>query len=393
MIRDSARELAIAFDLEYWREHDKNKQVPLGLHQRLRRGRLAGRDDPRGVRRHGARPDRGRRRCCRRSPHRAAASGASAIHFYIFPPGPIIRHGSEEMKQQVSSRPRDQGKMLMCFGVTEPTAGVDTSRITTKAEKVDGGWVINGQKVWITNAQNAQPDPAARPHLAARRRAAVGRHDAVLHRPRPQARSRSRPIEKLGRNCHRHQRAVHRQPRSPRRRRRRRSRARASTTCSTASTPSASSSAFEQIGLGRAALELAVEYANDAHRVRPPDRQEPGRRASAGGLLDPPARRRAGGHGGGAAVRRAASRADPRPTPRSIWPPKPASRPATGRCRRSAASATPRSTTSSAVARVAAAEDRAGLAGDGAQLHLAEGAWPAEVLLSRCRKLYAGTTS
>ena len=37
----------------------------------------------------------------------------------------------------------------------EPTAGVDTSRITTKAEKVAGGWVVNGQKVWITNAQNA----------------------------------------------------------------------------------------------------------------------------------------------------------------------------------------------------------------------------------------------
>ena len=43
----------------------------------------------------------------------------------------------------------------MAFGVTEPTAGVDTSRIRTKAEKVDGGWLVNGQKVWISNAQNA----------------------------------------------------------------------------------------------------------------------------------------------------------------------------------------------------------------------------------------------
>ena len=47
------------------------------------------------------------------------------------------------------------GEILMAFGVTEPTAGVDTSRIRTKAEKVDGGWVVNGQKVWISNAQNA----------------------------------------------------------------------------------------------------------------------------------------------------------------------------------------------------------------------------------------------
>ena len=48
-----------------------------------------------------------------------------------------------------------RGEILMAFGVTEPTAGVDTSRIRTKAEKVDGGWVVNGQKVWISNAQNA----------------------------------------------------------------------------------------------------------------------------------------------------------------------------------------------------------------------------------------------
>jgi acyl-CoA dehydrogenase len=48
-----------------------------------------------------------------------------------------------------------RGEILMAFGVTEPTAGVDTSRITTKAEKIDDGWVVNGQKVWITNAQNA----------------------------------------------------------------------------------------------------------------------------------------------------------------------------------------------------------------------------------------------
>ena len=47
------------------------------------------------------------------------------------------------------------GEILMAFGVTEPDAGVDTSRITTRAEKVDGGWIVNGKKVWISNAQNA----------------------------------------------------------------------------------------------------------------------------------------------------------------------------------------------------------------------------------------------
>jgi hypothetical protein len=85
----------------------------------------------------------------------AGTGGASAIHFYIFPPGPVLRHGSEEMKKRWLPK-LASGEILMAFGVTEPNAGVDTSRITTRATKIDGGWSINGHKVWITNAQNAQ---------------------------------------------------------------------------------------------------------------------------------------------------------------------------------------------------------------------------------------------
>ena len=48
-----------------------------------------------------------------------------------------------------------KGEMMMCFGVTEPDSGVDTSRIKTFAKREDGRWLINGQKVWISNAINA----------------------------------------------------------------------------------------------------------------------------------------------------------------------------------------------------------------------------------------------
>jgi hypothetical protein len=44
----------------------------------------------------------------------------------------------------------------MAFGVTEPDAGLDTSRITTRAVKDGDRWVISGKKVWISNAQHAQ---------------------------------------------------------------------------------------------------------------------------------------------------------------------------------------------------------------------------------------------
>ena len=84
----------------------------------------------------------------------AGASGASAVHFYLFPPGPSSGTAPQEIKQDFLPK-LARGEILMAFGVTEPSAGVDTSRIRTKADKVDGGWVVNGQKVWISNAQNA----------------------------------------------------------------------------------------------------------------------------------------------------------------------------------------------------------------------------------------------
>jgi acyl-CoA dehydrogenase len=85
----------------------------------------------------------------------AGISGASAIHFSIFPAAPILRHGSNAM-QRAYLPAIARGELLTAFGVTEPTAGTDTSRISTRAERQpDGHWVITGQKIWTTNAQNA----------------------------------------------------------------------------------------------------------------------------------------------------------------------------------------------------------------------------------------------
>jgi alkylation response protein AidB-like acyl-CoA dehydrogenase len=129
----------------------------------------------------------------------AGTSGASAIHFYIFPPGPIIRHGSEEMKRTYLPKIA-AGELLMAFGITEPTAGVDTSRITTKATKTEGGWVINGQKVWITNAQNAHRIlilARTSPRTEEKPYAGMTLFFTKLDRERITVRE----IEKLGRSC------------------------------------------------------------------------------------------------------------------------------------------------------------------------------------------------
>lgn len=154
MISESARALASRFDLDYWRDHDSNLKYPWEFINAFAEGGWLGTMIPEeyggmglGVTAAGL--------MLQEVAFSGGANGASAIHFYIFPPGPIIRHGSEEMKRRYLPD-LASGKSMMCFGVTEPSAGLDTSRITTRAEKRDGGWVVNGQKVWITNAQNAK---------------------------------------------------------------------------------------------------------------------------------------------------------------------------------------------------------------------------------------------
>jgi acyl-CoA dehydrogenase len=84
----------------------------------------------------------------------AGTSGASPIHFYMFPPMPVIKHGAEALKRRVLPRIAT-GEIVMSFGVTEPNAGTDTSRIETRAAPRGDGFVVHGRKVWNTNAQQA----------------------------------------------------------------------------------------------------------------------------------------------------------------------------------------------------------------------------------------------
>jgi alkylation response protein AidB-like acyl-CoA dehydrogenase len=84
----------------------------------------------------------------------AGTTGASPIHFYLFPPLPLIKHAAEALKRRVLPRIAT-GEIVMSFGVTEPNAGTDTSRIETRAELAAGRWIVNGRKVWNTNARQA----------------------------------------------------------------------------------------------------------------------------------------------------------------------------------------------------------------------------------------------
>lgn len=67
---------------------------------------------------------------------------------------PIYRYGSEEQKQKYLPK-MARAELIACFGLTEPDSGSDPSSMKTFAKKVDGGWLLNGSKMWITNASFA----------------------------------------------------------------------------------------------------------------------------------------------------------------------------------------------------------------------------------------------
>jgi acyl-CoA dehydrogenase len=82
----------------------------------------------------------------------ASGGNAGACHAQMYTMGTILRHGSNEQKQRYLPKVASGELRLQAFGVTEPTVGSDTTRIQTSAERVDGGYVINGQKIWTSRA-------------------------------------------------------------------------------------------------------------------------------------------------------------------------------------------------------------------------------------------------
>jgi acyl-CoA dehydrogenase len=124
-------------------------------------------------------------------------TGCSPVHFYMFPPMPVIKHGSAELKARVLP-PIARGETVMSFGVTEPNAGTDTSRIETRAERHGDRFLVHGRKVWNTNARQAthilllartSPRDDAKPYAGL----------TLFFTPFDRARITVREIEKLGR--------------------------------------------------------------------------------------------------------------------------------------------------------------------------------------------------
>lgn len=84
----------------------------------------------------------------------AGLNGCIPVHMSMFAAAPIVNYGSDAIKKEFLPG-IVSGDQTLCFMVSEPDTGSDTSRLKTRATPTADGWVINGQKVWITQSHEA----------------------------------------------------------------------------------------------------------------------------------------------------------------------------------------------------------------------------------------------
>ncbi|WP_459550197.1 acyl-CoA dehydrogenase family protein [Nocardia sp. X0981] len=155
LIRDSVAELARKFDDRYWMEKDREHEFPTEFYRAVADGGWLGLCIPEEYGGHGLGITEASILAEQVARSGGGMNAASAIHMSIFGMQPVVVHGSEELKQRTLPRVA-RGDLHVCFGVTEPEAGLDTSRITTFARRAGDHYVVNGRKVWISKALESE---------------------------------------------------------------------------------------------------------------------------------------------------------------------------------------------------------------------------------------------
>ncbi len=155
LIRKSVAELASKFDDHYWMQKDQAHEFPQEFYDAIAKGGWLGMTIPEAYGGHGLGITEATILLEEVARSGGAMNAASAIHLSIFGMQPVVKHGSDELKARTLARIVD-GDLHVCFGVTEPGAGLDTSRITTFARREGERYRVNGRKVWISKALESE---------------------------------------------------------------------------------------------------------------------------------------------------------------------------------------------------------------------------------------------
>jgi acyl-CoA dehydrogenase len=151
-IADAVARACAPFDLCYWLDRDRDGQFPHDFATAIAAGGWFGVTMPEEY--GGAGLGLTEAAIVMREIGRLGLAAVSSVHINIFGLQPVVAFGTPEQKARMLP-PLIAGHERACFGVTEPDAGLDTTRITTRAERVPGGYEVHGRKVWTSTAQQA----------------------------------------------------------------------------------------------------------------------------------------------------------------------------------------------------------------------------------------------
>jgi acyl-CoA dehydrogenase len=153
-IVESVARLCAQFDADYWRRTDETGDFPEEFVAAMAAGGWLGTAMPAELGGAGLGLTEAALVMQAVAQSGAGFSGASAMHLNIFGPMPIVRYGSDELRNRAIPRLMS-GEDKICIGITEPDAGLDTTSLTTRAVRTNDGYAISGRKVWTTMAQRA----------------------------------------------------------------------------------------------------------------------------------------------------------------------------------------------------------------------------------------------
>jgi len=149
-LRDTVQRVCEDFPGEYWREKDRERAYPAEFVQALTDLGLLAALIPEEYGGSGLPLSLGAE--ILKAIHEFGGN-AGACHAQMYTMGTVLRHGNEAQKQQYLPGIAKGELRLQAFGVTEPTAGTDTTNISTVAVRKGDKYVVNGQKVWTSRAQ------------------------------------------------------------------------------------------------------------------------------------------------------------------------------------------------------------------------------------------------
>ncbi len=153
-IRDGVGAVVRSFGDEYWLARDEDGEFPREFHKAMADGGWLGLTMPEEYGGSGLGVTEAMIMMHEIASHGGGMAATSSVHINLFGPHPIVVHGTPEQKARWVPR-LIAGQDQCCFGFTEPDAGLNTTAIKTFATKVDGGYVVRGQKVWTSTAQVA----------------------------------------------------------------------------------------------------------------------------------------------------------------------------------------------------------------------------------------------